>query len=78
MFDSVIRWLNTPFSGVLTHTIDSNSFWHGRLMVIAWCFLIPIAIIVARYFKVMPKQDWPTNLDNKFWWFVHRYFVSVR
>jgi hypothetical protein len=43
-------------------------------MVIAWCFLIPIAIIVARYFKVMPKQDWPTNLDNKFWWFVHRYF----
>lgn len=45
--------------------------WHGRLMVLAWAVLIPIGILLARYFKVLPGQDWPNQLDNRTWWHGH-------
>jgi hypothetical protein len=47
--------------------------WHGRLMVIAWVILLPLGALVARYFKVTPRQRWPHQLDNTFWWRSHLY-----
>jgi hypothetical protein len=45
--------------------------WHGRFMVFAWCLLIPAGIVLARFFKVTPRQRWPETLDNKLWWHSH-------
>lgn len=28
-----------------------NSLWHGSLMLLAWCFLVPNGIFLSRYFK---------------------------
>ncbi len=51
--------------------IDLVIAWHGRLMVIAWVFLLPAGIIVARFFKITPRQRWPDEIDNRFWWRSH-------
>ncbi len=40
-------------------------------MVLGWGALAPAAVFVARYFKVLPWQDWPRELDNKTWWRFH-------
>ncbi|MEM1401520.1 MAG: cytochrome B, partial [Pseudomonadota bacterium] len=40
-------------------------------MVLAWSFLFPIGILVARFMKVTPGQDWPRVVDNKAWWHTH-------
>lgn len=45
--------------------------WHGRFMVLAWGICVPTGILIARFFKVTPGQDWPRELDNPFWWRSH-------
>lgn len=65
-------WLTTPLSGAATHVIAPWVYWHARLMVLAWAVLMPLGGLAARYFKVLPSQAWPTELDNKFWWRSHR------
>lgn len=45
--------------------------WHGRFMMLAWGICVPLGIFIARYFKVTPRQDWPRELDNQFWWHSH-------
>lgn len=68
---AAIDWLLTPLSGSSTHTIAGWASWHGRAMVLAWGVLVPIGALIARYFKITPKQRWPEQLDNKFWWRQH-------
>lgn len=46
---------------------------HGALMAIAWLILLPAGVLVARFFKVTKKQNWPEELDNQFWWHAHRW-----
>ena len=70
--NEVIAWLLTPMSGSSVHTISDSFAWHGRLMVLGMGVLMPPVVIVARYFKVTPKQDWPRELDNPFWFIMHR------
>ncbi|PUE07229.1 cytochrome B [Limnohabitans sp. T6-5] len=41
-------------------------------MVMAWAILLPAGALWARYFKVLPSQNWPDRLDNKIWWHAHR------
>lgn len=64
-------WLFTPIGGALHPEFSGLVYWHGRLMVLAWVVLFPIGILAARFFKIMPKQDWPRELDNKIWWRTH-------
>jgi hypothetical protein len=45
--------------------------WHGRLMVLAWTILLPLGVLIARYYKITPRQRWPQDLDNKTWWHAH-------
>ncbi len=67
----VIDWLFTPIDGALHREVSDLVYWHGRLMVLAWVVLFPIGILAARFFKIMPGQDWPRELDNKTWWHTH-------
>jgi hypothetical protein len=46
--------------------------WHGRLMVLGMGVLMPPVIIVSRFYKITPGQDWPRRLDNPFWFKTHR------
>lgn len=67
-----VEWLLTPLSGSRHHEIAGWASWHARLMVMGWGVLLPLGAITARFFKVMPGQDWPRALDNKTWWHAHR------
>ncbi len=68
----MLDWLATPLSGATDHVIAPWSSWHGRFMVLAWGVLLPLGAVAARYFKVLPGQRWPRELDNKAWWHAHR------
>ena len=41
-------------------------------MVLGWAGLLPLGVLVARFYKVTPHQAWPQVLDNKAWWHAHR------
>lgn len=68
----MIDWLFLPLSGSAVHHLAPAVAWHARLMVLAWGVLLPLGALVARYYKVTPRQDWPRELDNRFWWHAHR------
>jgi hypothetical protein len=68
----IIGWLLTPLSGSSQHYIAMSMAWHGRLMVLGMGLLTPPVVIVARFYKVTPQQDWPRHLDNPFWFVTHR------
>lgn len=44
---------------------------HAALMAVAWLVLAPLGALLARFFKITPRQDWPRQLDNRFWWYGH-------
>ncbi|MEO0958260.1 MAG: cytochrome B, partial [Pseudomonadota bacterium] len=67
----MIDWLLAPIDPSRAHEVGAYFSWHGRLMVLAWGALFPLGVLVARYLKVTPKQDWPRELDNKTWWHAH-------
>ncbi|MCV6594294.1 MAG: cytochrome b561 domain-containing protein [Silicimonas sp.] len=64
-------WLLAPIDAARDHEVAGAVAWHARLMVLAWGILAPLAVLVARFFKVMPGQDWPRELDNQTWWKAH-------
>jgi len=66
------NWLLSPLSGAVEHHIADRTAWHARLMVLGWGFLLPLGALAARFFKIMPGQDWPQQLDHKAWWHTHR------
>lgn len=68
----MLEWLSTPVDPARLHEVGAYVSWHGRFMVLAWSFLFPLGIIVARFFKIMPRQNWPHHLDNQAWWVAHR------
>ena len=68
----LLTWLNVPLSGNAAHFVDPMIAWHGRLMVAAWLVVLPVSIIMARFYKVNPRQNWPKALDNPFWFIWHR------
>lgn len=45
---------------------------HARSMLLAWFVLVPVGILAARFFKIMPRQDWPREIDNRVWWVTHQ------
>ena len=61
-----------PLSGAATHDIAPLVAWHARLMVLAWSVLIPLGVMVARFYKITPRQNFPAILDNPAWWHGHR------
>jgi hypothetical protein len=67
----MIDWLLAPIDPSRPHALAASVAWHGRMMVLAWCLLLPLGILAARFFKITPHQDWPRHLDNKAWWYAH-------
>ena len=65
------EWLASPIDPARAHAIGQAVAWHGRMMVLAWAILAPLAVLIARFFKIMPRQNWPQELDNPFWWRCH-------
>jgi hypothetical protein len=70
--DQLLSPLLLPLSGASEHTIAPWSYWHARCMVLAWGVLLPLGALVARFYKITPRQNWPHELDNKAWWHSHR------
>ena len=66
------EWWFSPLSGAVSHEIAPWAYWLARCMVLAWGVLLPLGAIVARFYKVMPGQNWPRELDNARWWHGHR------
>lgn len=66
-----LEWLLQPIDVARGHDVGVLMSWHGRLMVLAWAVLLPLGVIIARFYKVTPGQDWPRRLDNKLWWHAH-------
>lgn len=71
------EWLLTPIDPGRVHEVGFAVSWHGRAMVLGWGVLAPLAVLIARFFKVMPGQDWPRVLDNQVWWRCHWISQSV-
>jgi hypothetical protein len=69
--DVIIGWLLASVDAARPHAVGPGVSWHGRLMVLAWGVLIPLGVVIARYFKVTARQDWPRQLDNRMWWHGH-------
>jgi hypothetical protein len=67
----MLDWLLSPVDLTRPHETGFALSWHARLMVLSWGMLTPVAIIVARFYKIMPGQNWPQELDNRLWWKVH-------
>ena len=53
-------------------TLPPGHIAHATAMLVAWLLLLPAGVLVARFFKVTPDQDFPAELDNKTWWNWHR------
>ena len=51
--------------------------WHAALMAIAWLVLLPTGALIARFYKVRPRQRFPQQLDDKLWWNAHRLLQSA-
>ena len=71
------EWLLEPIDPSRVHQVGVVISWHGRIMVLAWGVIAPLAILTARFLKVLPWQDWPHELDNQFWWRTHWIGQSV-
>ncbi|WP_179379374.1 cytochrome b561 domain-containing protein [Jannaschia marina] len=66
------EWLLQPIDAGRAHDLGAVISWHGRMMTLAWGVIAPLAVLVARYMKVIPGQDYPANLDSQVWWNTHR------
>ncbi len=67
-----MEWLFAPIDASRAHDVGMHLSWHARAMVLAWGVCVPLGVMAARYFKVLPRQDWPNELDNRVWWWAHR------
>ncbi|WP_281824958.1 cytochrome b561 domain-containing protein [Jannaschia rubra] len=68
---TLLDWLLTPIDAGRPHDLGWHLKYHGRVMVVAWGFLVPAGIIAARFFKVLPRQRFPEEVNNLVWWRSH-------
>jgi hypothetical protein len=69
--ETVLHWLFLPIDSGRVHDVNFAVAWHGRMMTFAWGIAVPVGVIIARFGKIWPGQDWPRELDNKVWWHSH-------
>ena len=75
--NQVVEWLFSNWDSRREHKIDFGSQWHARAMFIAWGVLLPCGILIARFYKITPKQNFPHELNNKFWWHSHLFLQAT-
>ena len=69
----MLEWLLASIDPGRPHEVGAVISWHARLMTLAWGLLAPSVVLIARFFKVLPGQNFPKELDNQFWWKTHLY-----
>ncbi|MCV0424177.1 MAG: cytochrome b561 domain-containing protein [Roseibium sp.] len=67
----IVEWMLQPVDPTRAHAVDFYLSWHARIMVLAWGVIAPVAVLAARFFKILPWQSWPKELDNPAWWKIH-------
>ncbi len=67
----MMDWLFAAIDTSRAHLVSDTVAWHGRIMVAAWGILFPSGILIARFMKTTPKQNWPEKLDSQVWWHSH-------
>jgi len=72
-WDNTLDWLADSIDESRAHNVPALPAWHARVMVLAWAILLPLGVLIARYFKVWPGQNWPHELDRREWWRAHLY-----
>ncbi len=72
--DDIAFWLTDPIRAGLPAALEADARWHGQMAVLGAGVLLPLAVLVARYFKILPGQDWPRELDRRHWWIGHLAF----
>lgn len=72
-----MEWLLSPIDPLRAHEVGLAVSWHGRLMVLGWGVVAPLSVLGARFYKIMPGQDWPRELDNRTWWHGHLIGAAV-
>ena len=77
VLETIWTWAATSLSGRPHEIAPAWAYWHARLMVAAWSVLLPLGMLMARFFKIWPGQDWPAVLDNPRWWRLHVRFQGV-
>jgi len=65
------EWLAAPINPARAHEVGFAVAWHARSMTLAWAVLAPLAVLAARFLKVLPWQNWPQELDTQLWWRCH-------
>jgi hypothetical protein len=70
-FIEIMFWLTDPMRGGLPGVMSEADRLHGLSMGLAAGLLLPLAVLLARYFKILPGQDWPRQLNRRSWWFGH-------
>jgi hypothetical protein len=68
----MLDWLLLPIDPGRTHDVSAAIAWHGRMMTFAWGVAVPVGVFAARFLKVLPNQNWPSQLDSRFWWNTHQ------
>jgi hypothetical protein len=66
-----MSWLTDPLASAVRRQEPFLFTMHGWINIFAIGFAMPVGVVVARYFKVTRKQDWPRQVDSKFWWHSH-------
>ncbi len=64
-------WLLAPLDVTRPHDLDWDTKWHGRVMTLSWAILLPMGVLIARFGKITPRQNWPQRLDNRLWFHTH-------
>ncbi|WP_448948065.1 cytochrome b561 domain-containing protein [Lautropia mirabilis] len=66
-----LDWLRAPLHTGPLDDVNPVDFWHGVLMGTAGAVLVPVAVLAARYWKIVPGQDWPRIINHRGWQRVH-------
>ncbi|MEM1389285.1 MAG: cytochrome b561 domain-containing protein [Pseudomonadota bacterium] len=69
----MLEWLLAAIDPSRPHEVGLAASWHARFMTLAWGVIAPSAVLIARFLKITPKQNFPAQLDNQFWWRSHLY-----
>lgn len=67
----MIEWLLAPIDISRGHDVSLEYALHARIMFVAWGVIVPLIIFITRYFKILPTQDFPNQIDSQFWWRIH-------
>lgn len=66
-----LDWLNRPVASGPVESLNVLDLWHAMLMGLAAGVLVPVTVLAARYWKIVPGQDWPRVLNHRGWQIVH-------